>query len=401
MKGPPEHALNIFDPAVKANPYPYYAQMRELGPVTANPMLLGQFMVTGYDEVANVLGDSEHFSMGSLRGLGAADSILARTPTMLTSDPPEHTRLREPVSRALSPRLIQEQASWIYQAAREMLTPLRDGETIDTVSCFAERLPALVIAQMLGVATTDLDDFITWSNDLLAGALDLFADGEKLRRSAECTQNLCDYFAAEVKSRRDAPERDDLVGRLLAANCDSRLSDDEMYAACILLLLGGNETTTKLITNSVLSLARHPDERARLVVDQELLTPAVEELLRYDTPVQGDVRIARTDVGLGGAFIPAGSLVIALLGAANHDPSRFEDPERLDLRRNPNPLLSFGRGVHFCLGANLARLEARMALKALIEVAPSYGLVEPEAELVYDGPTFFFHAPSRLAIRRD
>jgi cytochrome P450 len=176
------------------------------------------------------------------------------------------------------------------------------------------------------------------------------------------------------------------------------MAHEEMLSACVLLLLGGNETTTKLIINAVLALCRHPEQLARLAADPALVPTAVDESLRYDTPVQGDGRVARHDVELAGVDIPKGALVITLLGAANHDPAVFDAPERYDVGRAPNPVLSFGRGVHHCLGANLARLEARAALAELVHAAPAFGLADPDEPLTYDSPTFFFHAPDRLVI---
>ncbi|MGH9274662.1 MAG: cytochrome P450, partial [Acidimicrobiales bacterium] len=183
------------------------------------------------------------------------------------------------------------------------------------------------------------------------------------------------------------------------ANADGRLSEAEMLSSCVLLLLGGNETTTRLIANAVLALARHPDERARLAADPVLLPTAVDEVLRFDTPVQGNARIATRAVELADVDIPEGSLVVGLLGSANRDPAHFDDPDRFDVGRNPNPHLAFSRGIHFCLGANLARLEARAALGELLRVAPDYELTQPESELEY-GPTFFFHSPTRLEVSR-
>ena len=172
-----------------------------------------------------------------------------------------------------------------------------------------------------------------------------------------------------------------------------------MLSSCLLLLLGGNETTTRLIANAVLALYRHPDERERLVSDPSLLTTAVDEALRFDTPVQGNGRIATRTVQLAGVDIPEGSLVVGLLGSANRDPAQFHEPDRFDVGRTMNLHLAFSRGIHHCLGANLARLEARAAIDELLRFAPRYELTHPEDELEY-GPTFFFHSPSALEIVR-
>lgn len=396
MTEAPEFPLNIFDPAVKADPYPHYAALRAAGRVVSNPYLAGQFMVGGYDDVLTVLNDPRTFSNGRLSGATASSVFLA--PTMLNSDPPDHERLRSVVARAFTPRSVTDLESRMHDVARDLLAPLADGAPYEVVSTLAQRLPVLVIAEMLGVGTADLDDFVEWSHGLL-GVLDMFGSAENAQRAQECSKRLHDYFAEEVARRRQHPSQDDLVGRLVAANTDGRVSEAEMLSSCVLLLLGGNETTTRLIANAVLVLYRHPGERERLVSDPSLLTTAVDEVLRFDTPVQGNGRIATRTLQLAGVDIPEGSLVVGLLGSANRDPAQFQDPDRFDVGRSVNLHLAFSRGIHHCLGANLARLEARAAIDELLRAAPRYELTNPDDELEY-GPTFFFHSPSALELVR-
>ncbi|HZQ83814.1 MAG TPA: cytochrome P450 [Acidimicrobiales bacterium] len=396
MPDAPEFAFNVFDPAVKADPYPLYEEMRRTGRIIANPFLAGQFMVPGYDDVCTLLSDPATFANGQLTGGNAAGMLAA--PTMLNTDPPDHERLRGPVARAFTPRSVNALAPRMAGVARDLLAPLADGAEFDVVADLAERLPVLVIAEMLGVGTDDLADFVAWSHGLM-GVLDMFAPPETLEHARDCSKQLHDYFAAEVARRRDQPGEDDLVGRLVAANSDGKLSESELLAACVLLLLGGNETTTKLITNAALALARNPAERARLVAEPELLPTAVDEVLRYDTAVQANGRVTTEAVAFAGVDLPKGALVVALLAAANRDPDKFDDPARFDVGRDPNPHLSFSRGIHHCLGASLARLEAHAAIGELLRAAPDYVLLEAEATLTY-GPVFFFHSPTRLAIGR-
>lgn len=277
------------------------------------------------------------------------------------------------------------------------MAPLADGATLDVVATLAEQLPVLIIAEMLGVSTGDLDDFVEWSHGLL-GVLDLFAGPEAMERATECSKHLHDHFAEAAARRRVEPTDDDLVGRLVAANEDGRLTEAEMLSSCVLLLLGGNETTTRLIANAVLALSRQPDERRRLTADPSLLPTAIDEVLRYDTPVQGNGRIATRACELAGVDIPAGTLIVGLLAAANRDPAHFTDPHRFDVGRTQNSHLAFSKGIHHCLGANLARLEGRAAIGALLAVAPDFELLS-DAPLEY-GPTFFFHSPTRLAVRQ-
>ena len=394
MVAAPEVAFNLFDPAVKANPYPHYIEMRAAGPVVSNPFLGGQFMVPGYDDVVAVLNDPVTFSSGSLGGATGDGVFAART--MLNSDPPDHERLRGVVSRAFTPRSVAALEPQLREVAHRLTAPLADGERFDVVAAIAEPLPVLAIAEMLGVGTADLDDFAEWSHGLM-GVLDPLAPPEKAEHAHQCSKRLHDYFADEVARRRRRPTEDDLVGRLVAANAEGRLTESEMLSSCVLLLLGGNETTTKLVTNGLLALSRHPEQRARLVADPSLLPTAVDEALRYDTPVQGNARVTTRAAQIGGIDLPEGSLVVGLLGAANRDPRRFDDPERFDVGRRPNQHLSFGRGVHHCLGASLARIEAAAALEAVLAVAPEFALAEPESALEY-GPTFFFHSPVELVI---
>jgi cytochrome P450 len=394
-----EFAFNLFDPAVKADPYPHYEQMRAAGRVLRNPFLAGQFMLHRHADVSELLSDPETFGMELMGGTGeAAAGELMRARTMLNSNPPEHERLRGVVARAFTSRSIASLEPRSEAVAAELVAPLADGAAFDVVSELADRLPVLIIAEMLGVATSDLDDFVGWSHGLMGG-VDILAPAASREHAIKCSRELHDYFACEVERRRARPADhldDDLVGRIVAANADGRMSHDEVLSACVLLLLGGNETTAKLIANAVLALHRHPDERARLVADPALLPTAVEECLRYDTPVQGDARVAQRDVELAGVDVQAGSLVVALLGSANRDPDTFDEPDRFDVGRDPNPHLSFGRGIHYCLGANLSRIEARAAIGAILRVTPDYSLIE-DGDLTYEG-SFFFHAPSKLVI---
>jgi cytochrome P450 len=397
MASAPEYAFNLFDDAVKADPYPLYEELRAAGPIVSNPMLLGQYMVGRHEDVIALLNDPVVFSNARLGGSGGSAEVL-QAQTMLNSDPPDHERLRSVVSRAFTPRSVSSMEPMMREVSSELLAPLADGADFDIVTELAEKVPVLVIAEMLGVSTDDLDDFTAWSHGLL-GVLDPFGTPEKTQLAHDCSKQLHDYFAEEVLRRRAEPTTDDLVGRMVAANEGGQLSEVEMLSACVLLLLGGNETTTKLITNAALALHRNPGERERLAADPGLLPTAVDELLRYDTPVQGNARITSQETTFAGVDLPAGALVIGLIGSANRDDAKFEDPARLDLGRDPNPHLSFSRGIHFCLGANLARLEARAVLGELMAVAPEFTLVDDESTLEY-GATFFFHAPKRLRICR-
>ena len=384
MGDTPAYPLNVFDPEVKADPYPHYAAMRAAGPVVRNPLLLGQWMVVGYDEVAGFLHDPGAFSSAQLTPAEGHADVFASV-TMLDSDPPDHERLRSVVAKAFTPRSVATIEPRIREVARSRLEPLAAGGTLDIVSEVASPLPVLVIAEMLGVEPADRDEFVEWSHAIISTLNPFAMDSERVR-AREGAAACRDYFGHQLAERRSHPA-DDLIGRMVAANADARLSDAEVVSSCVLLLLGGNETTTNLITNTVLALARHPDECQRVVADPRLVSGAIEESLRYDAPVQGNVRIATRPVVLGGEQVDQGALVIGLLAAANRDAAKFEQPDRFDVTRHPNPHLSFGHGVHFCLGASLARLEAQVAIGELLRVAPDYRLAEADARLDY-GPVF-------------
>lgn len=385
----------LFDDAVKRDPYPYYAKMREVGPIMRNPSMLGAWMVAAHEPALAVLNN--HAAFSSARMSGMQDRVNAfDAPTMLQSDPPDHERLRGVVARAFTPRSIASLEPRLRELTDEMLTPLRDGETYDVVEQLSYPLPVIAISELLGVSTDDRASFRTWSNQLIAGSNE-GASPEQLVTAQEGADHLKDYFRAEIASRRARPGADDLVARLIEANEGEVLDDAELLASCVLLLVAGNETTTNLISNMTLALGREPAQRARVVADPALIPTTVEEIMRFDSPVQATVRVTTADTTLAGQPLAADEMVMVMLAAANRDPLRFEDPERLDVGRAPNPHLGFGHGIHFCLGAALAKLEARLALEGLLAVAPEY-LLECDATTLDYGPSFIFHSPKSLPI---
>lgn len=393
----PELEFPMFDDAVKRDPYPYYARMREIGPIMRNPALLGAWMVAAHEPAQAVLTDHARFSSAQMSGM--QDRISAfDAPTMLNSDPPDHERLRGVAARAFTPRSIAALEPRLRQLTDAMLAPLRDGEPFDVVDQLAYPLPVMAISELLGVSVDDRESFRTWSNQLIAGTNEL-ASEDDLAAAREGAEHLKEYFRAEIARRRARPGGDDLVSRLVEANAGEVLDDAELLSSCVLLLVAGNETTTNLIANQALALGRDHEQRARVIADPALVPGAVEEVMRYDSPVQATVRVPAVDVELAGQRVGAGEMVFVLLAAANRDPTRFDDPERFDVGRAPNPHLGFGHGIHFCLGAALAKLEARLALEGLLAVAPSYEVRGDPSSLDY-GPSFIFHSPRTLPIVR-
>lgn len=345
-----------------SDPYPIYARLRRQAPIAAP---------TG--------GDRRLYPLTRHADVRAAlhDPRLSSRPpwepsegtrSMLSVDPPDHGRLRGLVSAAFTPARVNALAGRIEQLAEGLLDSIGERDEIDLMSALAEPLPLRVIAELLGIPTEDRRRFKAWSSAIVP-LLDV-PSPEQLAAAEAAQRELRDYFAGVIAERRRAPGQD-LISALIAARDEQdALTEAELGATCRLLLIAGHETTTNLIGNGTVALLAHPDQLEALRADPSLDRAAVEELLRHDAPVQGVRRVALEPVAIGGAAIPAGSFVLALMGAANRDPEVFKDPDRLDLTRDPNPHLAFGHGIHTCLGASLAQLEGRIALRALLERFP-------------------------------
>lgn len=383
-----EYDFRPFGKAAR-DPYPGYAAMRAAGRVLRSP--LGMLMVHRYDDVRATHGDHESFSMGALGGMeamagmggagagGMAGDEFMMAQTMLTADPPDHERLRRVVNRAFTPRSITAIEPRVRELTRELLAPLADGEPFDLVADFAAPLPTLVIAELLGIPREDCDQFRKWS-EVVTGT------DVRGRASAEASQRygaeLRHYLKGQIERRKGDPT-DDLIGRMVEANREQVMSDAEVVASCVLLLVAGNETTMRLITNMTLALGRHPEQLERLVADPDLIPTGIEEALRYDTPVQMLFRAAKQDTNVGGVDIAAGQFVLTMLGAANRDPDAFVDADVYDVGREDNMHVSFGHGIHYCLGAPLARRETRIAFEEFLDMAPSFELLTDDDELEY------------------
>jgi cytochrome P450 len=380
------------DPRILADPYPFYAMLRSSNPVFRLPIgdsgSPGLWILTRYADVQRVLKDPR-FSVDRRKAV-VIQQNLDRLPaavafaeegglrSMLVMDPPDHTRVRGLVSKAFTPRRVAALRPRIEAIVTELLDAVTDRGEMDGIADFAAPLPAIVIAELLGVPAADHKQFKQWSTELVSvGAGNPFGAREAFERALE---RLLDYLRGVIGERRKGP-RDDLIsGMIEAQENSSALSDAELLATSNLLLIAGHETTTNLIGNGTLALLRHPEQLELLRADPSLLRPAIEELLRFDSPVQGTARVATQDVEVGGKTIPAGALVVAGIGAANRDPEVFPDPDRLDLGRAGENHLSFGFGAHFCLGAPLARLEGEVAFAALLARFPRLALARETVE---------------------
>ena len=372
--------FNPFLPEFIENPFPVYHRLRSEDPVHESPM--GFWVLTRYDDVAGMLRDARFGRKGFDTLLQARFGEAGFDLSMLFRDPPDHTRLRALVSKAFTPRVVEEMRGRIQEIVDALLDRAQDVGRMDVIADLAYPLPVIVICEMLGVPAENRDLFRRWSVDI-ARSLDAIAlptEPEVIERGTAARHALADYFRGLIAERRRRPKADLLSDLIAAEEQGDKLTEGELMATVLLLFVAGHETTVNLIGNGTLALLRHPVELRALRADPGLIGSAVEELLRYDGPVQRTGRMPNTDVALGGRTIPKGALVLGLIGAANRDPAHFPDPDRLDITRGDNRHLAFGWGIHFCLGAPLARLEAQIAILALVRRLPRLALATARLE---------------------
>jgi cytochrome P450 len=364
-----EHPLLV---QFREDPYPLYRYLHAKAPVQWNDVLEA-WTLARYADVVFSLSDPRFSADRTIQP--TESSWVAKS--MLVSDPPDHTRLRALVQKAFTPRMIEQLRPRIIAIVGELLDRIAErGGQFDVIADLAYPLPVVVIAELLGVPPEDRSVFHDWSA-VLAASLDPLVSAELMERVFPAREALHTYLRGIIAERRREP-RSDLISALVGVEeRGDVLSEPELVVMCTLLLIAGHETTVNLIGNGMLALLRYPDQLERLRGSPELIATAVEELLRFDSPVQMTGRLLRDEVEIGGHKIPAGDWVLPLLGAANHDPDQFVEPEKLDIGRNPNPHLAFGRGIHFCLGAPLARLEGQIAIGALVRRFPGLQLAGP------------------------
>jgi cytochrome P450 len=355
---------NPFLPEVKADPYPYYAHLRRQAPVY-QVEAAGLWAVSRYDDVLYVLRNPSLFSSTVLIAALLGDlNPVPEAANLIASDPPVHSRLRKLVNRAFTPRLIAELEPRVREITIDLLTRVAPQGEFDLVRDLSTPLPVIVIAEMLGVEPEHRVEFKRWSDDIVHAANGV--SGEEREQAQRSVAEFRAYFEGAIDARRAEP-RNDLISALVRAEEEQQmLTAAEILSLTTLLLIAGNETTTNLIGNAVLALLAHPDTLARVQRDPSLIPAVVEETLRYDGPVQGIFRQATQDVELSGTTIPAGSLVFPLFASADRDERQFPDPDRFDITRNTDAHIAFGFGIHFCLGAPLARLEAKVALEEMV-----------------------------------
>jgi hypothetical protein len=377
----------LLDPEVLANPYPLYRRLRETAPVYWDPYL-HVWVVTRYEDVITVLHrfsanrtpTPEHFAAMGMSELGPIAQMM--TKQMLFMDAPAHTRLRTLASMAFTPARVEALRNHIRDILDRLLTPLVRRGSMDVIVDLAAPLPAIVTAEMLGVPVSDCDRLKAWSADFAEVLGNFQHNPDRATRTLKCVEEMTSYFRDAVREQRAQP-RDGLINSFLTAEIDGdRLTEEEIIANCIVTMVGGQETTTNLIGNGVLSLIRNPDQLQKLSDDLSLVPAAVEELLRYESPSQQTARICPEDTELGGQSIRKGQAVIAVMAAGNRDPERFADPDRLDLARADNRHLAFGWASHFCFGAALARIEGQLTFEALARRTTNLAL-KAEAPVVW------------------
>ena len=372
-------AVDVTSATFKANPFPFYAQLRAEAPAfPVTVMKQRAWLITRYDDVLNVLKD-ERFAKDRRNAM--TDEQLKKSPwvppmfkplehTMLDLDSPDNTRLRALVHKAFTPRMVEKMRDQIQHLANQLLDAVEPKGSMDLIADFALPLPLTVVGQILGVPAEDNDKFHRWSKTLITSGT-----SRNLLVLIPNIMAFMRYLKKLIKERRAYP-KDDLITALVQAKDGSdQLSEDEILAMIFLLLIAGHETTVNLIGSGTLALLEHPDQLEMLRNEPGLIKTAVEELLHYVCPVEmATERYAREDIEIAGTTIPRGELAMAVIGSANRDERYFENPDMLDITRKNNRHLAFGHGVHFCLGAPLARLEGQIALSTLIQRMPNLRL---------------------------
>jgi hypothetical protein len=374
------------DPVQRRDPYPTFARLRVEEPVHWSPPLKS-WVVTGYDNVRHVaLADTMSIdrlgpfftSLPSETQRTMAEVIKYLGLWIAFRDPPEHTRLRRLLSTTFNPPALTKMRPAIERTVAELLDEVAGSDTIDLVADLAAPLPGRVIMDMLGVPRARFADIKRWSDDLAVFIGSARGVADKYGRARDGMERMAEFFRAEIADRRRSP-RDDTISALVAArDQDDRLTEDELVATCILVLFAGHETTTNAISGAIFYLANHPDERARVACGAVPIATAVEECLRFDGPTNSICRLVGRDHALGERDLRRGDRVFALINAANRDPGVFTAAERLDVGRTPNPHLTFGQGIHFCIGAPLARIETQAMVAQALTRYPDLAVTDPQ-----------------------
>jgi cytochrome P450 len=395
-------SFNPLDPGLRRDPFATYARARREAPALLHEGLpLRLVSVFRYDDCQAVLRDWQGFSndFAPVSQL-AQEEDAAPQRTMLGSDPPSHTRLRSLVNKAFTPRIVQRLEPRMHTIANELLDEALAAGEVDLVQALTYPLPVTIIAEVIGIPAQDRAMFKRWSDEAVASLGLVFlsgADPERARRRIQLFDAMREYFVPLAAERRRAPREDLLSGLVQAEHQGSQLDFEEMLSMLVLLLVAGNETTTTLIGNAALELLAHPDQQKRLRDEPGLIESAIEEVLRFASPVQFDPRRATRATTLRGVEIRESDMLMCWLGSANRDESVFERSDVFDIARERNPHLAFGFGTHYCIGANLARLEARVAIGALLARTRRFERSGSEELPLHPSPVF--RAVTKLPLR--
>lgn len=398
------NVYDIWGKAARNNPHALYAQMRDEDPVhcAIGPQTGRQFwFLTRYEDCAAALRDprfgkqiDKHFTPEEVRVMWGGESdarfdVINRH--LLNLDPPDHTRLRALVHKAFTPRIVENLRGRVQQIAEEYAAAMQGKTQVDLIESYALPVPITVIAELLGIPVSDRDKFRQWTNVLLFSA-----DAEA---GATAAMEFGMYMHEMIDVRQKAPRDDLLSGLVQAEEAGDKLNREELLSMIFLLLVAGHETTVNLIGNGTLALIQHPDQKQKLIENPLLVRSAVEEMLRYNGPVETPtIRFSFEDVEIGGKVVPRGQIIMPALLAANRDPAVFPDPNRFDIMRDPNPHIAFGLGIHYCVGAPLARLEGAIAFNTLLKHFPDIDLAVPVEQLEWT-ENLLIHGMRALPVR--
>ena len=391
----PQLDVNFADPAVIADPYPVYEEIRSLGRCVWNEAAQG-WMVTGFDDCADILSDPKGERFGVVGARKPSVKSWHTAPNMIIADGAEHRRLRQGVSRHFTPSAVAR--NWeqrVHEVVEELLTPgIESGSTLDLIADFT-KIPVVIVAELLGVPAERHDDFRRWSHNIVSNVTFGGETPEQQRIIDDTVTEIHAYLSLEIERRREE-ELDDLL--TVMVNIEN-WSDAEIRSSSVNLMLAGYDTTAKLMGQCLVAFERHPDQRRLLVEDPTLIPNAIEEVLRFSGVAQASVRLAGYDMEFAGVELKADEMLFAFLSAANRDPARWPDADRFDVRRElkahlgHQPHFGFGWGPHICIGAPLARLEGKAAMEVLLRLAPEYSLSNIDL-----GSVFFARGPEHGTI---
>ncbi len=400
----PTTTIDFSNPAIQADPYPYYQQLRAESPVCWNGR---SWLISRYDDIVTLLNDPRMSSARVEQTFAVLPAAVQEELTplrtvlgsrMLLSDPPKHTRLKQIVSKAFTPRMVEGRRQRIEAIAQQFIDRVADQGEMDVMEDLATLLPGWAITDILGVPYADQPLFTRWARDqvLIYDRAGMTQDRVGIMRQGQRSMlEMKDYLAEIITARRQQPE-DDLISELVLAEQDGdRLSTDELFGMCVALLVGGNNSTAHLIGNAILTLIRHPDALVQLRANPALIKSITEEVMRYDSPVQATSRVVRETMEFGGQTFEAGQGVIVLFGSGNRDEAQFPHPTTFDPMRQPNRHLSFAHGPHFCLGASIARMVSQVGILTLVARCHDLQLVNPSVAWL---PGFAFRGPATLPI---